>query len=81
MSETGAYWLNVDLPTKRSVLHAAACRHAHAKHDTQYKGIGQLKRDGGWLSFATPEEAQNFFRRELQANGFVSVIPCAGCLG
>ncbi len=81
MSETGTYWLHGDVPTKRSVLHAAACRHAHAKHNTQYKGIGQLKRDGGRLSVATPEEAQHFFRRSLQPNRVVSLIPCADCVG
>ncbi len=81
MQDIKAYWLNSDMPTLRAVLHVAGCLYVHAKHGTLYKRIEQLKRDGGWWRFATPEEAQSVVRHDLQPNGFVSVIPCADCLG
>ncbi len=81
MRDTEMYWLNIDRPTKRSVLHTGGCRHAQAKHETLHKGVGQLKRDGGWLSFTTQDEAQDVVRRDLQPDGFMSLIRCADCLG
>lgn len=79
MNNGEAYWMNVDKPTKRSVLHHAGCRHEHAKQETPHKGIGQLKRDGGWLSFPSRQDADQYFYRELRPKGFASIIECADC--
>lgn len=79
MSSSEAYWLNVDLPMKRAVLHYADCRHVETRQETRYKGVGEWKRDGGWISFAAQEHADEYFRQNLQAKGFQSVIGCADC--
>ena len=57
------YWLNVDIPTK-SFLHSEGCRFEVGKKATPHKGIGELKRDGGWLSFSSILEAKKFFEQK-----------------
>ncbi len=50
-------WMNVDKPTKRCTLHLSQCRFVKGKKETTYKGDGEIKRDGGWLSFQSLEGA------------------------
>ena len=51
-------WLNVDKPTKKCTLHMnSSCTYMQKKSETPYKGIGHLKRDGGWLSFNDVKQA------------------------
>lgn len=56
------YWLNVDFPTSVAVLHMSKCRHTDDIAATGLKGIGRLKRDGGWVPFESREEAENYVR-------------------
>lgn len=45
-------WVNVDIPSKHFVFHSAlSCNYVGKMEETPFKGIGRLKRDGGWLSF------------------------------
>ena len=65
-------WLNVDKPTKKCTLHMnSSCTYLQKKSETPYKGIGNLKRDGGWLSFADPKLAKLFHRRHLPEYEFI----------
>lgn len=60
------YWLNVDFPTKISKLHKSRCVHEQNKKETSLKGIGKLKRDGGWLYFETQEDAEKYWQENLK---------------
>ncbi|EHQ89894.1 hypothetical protein [Desulfosporosinus youngiae] len=52
-------WLDVDQPAKKCTLHMNDnCSYLQKKSETLYKGIGDLKRDGGWLSFTDPKLAK-----------------------
>ncbi|HBV87533.1 MAG TPA: hypothetical protein DEF42_12975 [Desulfosporosinus sp.] len=51
-------WLNVDKPLRTCTLHTDdCCIYWIKKEETNYKGLGHLKRDGGWLSFNDEKEA------------------------
>ena len=54
------FWLNVDLPTSLACLHMNSCRHARDISPTELKGVGRMKRDGGWTPFESPHEAQAY---------------------
>jgi len=53
-------WVNIDKPTKKCTIHNKDCTFAKNKEETKLKGIGSLKRDGGWLSFKTEDAAENY---------------------
>lgn len=78
MAKAAASWMNVDRHLKRCVLHQAACRYAIGKHETPFKGVGRMKRDGGWLGFGSGAEARAYYDRDLQPEGF-SLTECANC--
>jgi hypothetical protein len=63
------YWLNIDKPTQ-CVLHSEDCYYSKNKKETLLKGIGELKVDGGWLSFTSAKDARTFFSKELSLRGF-----------
>lgn len=53
-------WVNIDKPTKKITIHTDPNCIYIPKGETPYKGIERLKRDGGWLSFSTLSEAQDY---------------------
>lgn len=57
------YWVNVDIPTK-SFLHVEGCRFEVNKKETLLKGIEEIKKDGGWISFPSLSEAEKFFKQK-----------------
>ena len=60
-------WLNIDKLTKRCTLHSApTCIYLQNKEETEYKGIGELKRHGGWLEFPNETEAREFFLAKFE---------------
>lgn len=60
-------WVNVDKLTKKCTIHTnSGCRYLANKRGTRYKGIGELKRDGGWLSFPTLTNAENYCKTKHQ---------------
>ncbi len=65
MSDISGYWVNVDFTTKICTLHAPSCIYEMNKAETNYKGIGQLKRDGGWLQFESAAEAEMACRKRF----------------
>ncbi len=48
-------WLNIDIPTKTNTIHFKI-----KPPKANFKGIGELKRDGGWFKFACEEEAVKY---------------------
>lgn len=53
-------WVNVDIPTQKCTLHTnPSCTYVIRKKETPYKGVEQIKRDGGWLAFPTVSAARN----------------------
>ncbi|HBV89351.1 MAG TPA: hypothetical protein DEF42_22490 [Desulfosporosinus sp.] len=49
---------HVDKPLRTCTLHTDdSCIYWIKKGETSYKGLGHLKRDGGWLSFNDEKEA------------------------
>ena len=60
-------WVNVDKPAAKATLHADRCRYVQSKHETATKGVGELKRDGGWLSFGSIEEALDSYPNAQRA--------------
>lgn len=65
-------WVNVDKPTKKCTIHTNSdCQYVVNKRNTPYKGVGELKSDGGWLSFPTLTDAENYCKTKHQ-NYFVT---------
>jgi hypothetical protein len=45
-------WVNIDKPTQRCTIHTnRQCGFLRNKYATPLKGIGILKKNGGWISF------------------------------
>lgn len=64
-------WLNIDNPTKKCTLHSDSnCVYLKNKEETEYKGIGELKRHGGWLEFLKETEAREFYLAKLERYRF-----------
>ncbi len=68
--------VNVDKPTKKCTIHKEECRWVLRK-ETSYKGIGEIKRDGGWFGFASIGEAEDC-QKEWEAKGYI-VQRCGRC--
>ena len=80
MTESYKYWLDVDKPSGVVMLHVVGCRYEADKSDTEFKGLGHLKCDGGSLGFEAPRSRRSARARKtppLQKNGvpLVHVTP------
>ena len=54
--------MNIDKPTKTCTLHADnQCTYLKTLQDKPYRGVNELKRHGGWLSFENVREAQEYY--------------------
>jgi hypothetical protein len=71
------FWLNVDFPNQTCTLHREHCNRRPRK-EPKYKGFRVMKRDGGWLSFATDAEAETYYRGERQGKGY-KWVRCSYC--
>ena len=59
-------WMNVDIPLKSCTYHGDdSCRFVFDKGETEFKGIGSLKRDGGWLKFDKYYSASQFHKEHF----------------
>jgi hypothetical protein len=54
------FWLNVDFPTSKATLHRSSCSYAQSISATELKGIGQIKRDGGWMPAESRHQAEGY---------------------
>ncbi|TFB22870.1 hypothetical protein E3U55_06425 [Filobacillus milosensis] len=66
-------WVNIDLPTKRYTVHRE-CIYTNKMCETPYKGVGKLKRDGGWIRFRNAEAAKKRLQEEY--GQFELIIHC-----
>lgn len=68
------FWMNVDKVFKKCVIHREACPWVdwvRNEGKPEFKGIGELKRDGGWLAFDSVREAENRWREEWEPKGYI----------
>jgi hypothetical protein len=70
-----SYWVNIDFPFRSYRLHREDCRHCNPT-ETTWKGIEELKRDGGWLKFSNKKEARDYWK--LHHSNF-NWEPCKVC--
>ncbi len=75
-STEGKYWVNVDKPTKKCTIHVEGCRFERGKYEMRLKGIGELRRDGGWLSFSSLEEAEGYCNQAWKRKGHTIIRHC-----
>jgi hypothetical protein len=57
------FWVNIDKPTE-CYLHADTCGQV-LKEETPLKGINEEKAEGGWFSFNSKEEANDFLAKRF----------------
>ena len=74
-------WLVVDYPTSKATAHIAACRYTKERTETELKGVGSLREDGGWLLFSSLESAQAFVNDPMRGGPRLTFTVCADCLG
>jgi hypothetical protein len=75
---TGALHLNVDFPAKKATVHVAGCSYAPCS-ETEHKGVGVLRRDGGWFTFHSWADLEAFHRSKLSPLGVSAPRDCARC--
>lgn len=74
-------YVNIDKPLKRITVHRnQKCTYvSRYLQETDFKGVGNLKRDGGWLILRDQTEFQN--NKEVkgaQRDGY-DIIHCSKC--
>ena len=68
-------WMNVDKPTKKCTIHTdPGCQYVLNKRETPLKGVEELKSDGGWLSFASQGDADEY--RAAHFSGYAVSTCC-----
>lgn len=72
------FWLNIDFPTADAKLHRSTCDWVLKASETAYKGVGALRRDGGWLRFDSRSEAERYIEAEL-GDRRVRLSVCQDC--
>ncbi len=73
------FWMNIDKPKRRCTVHSKVCRYSIEKKETSLKGIGKVKRAGGWMPFISIEEATKYFDDEWYNLGY-TFFPCRFCI-
>ncbi|RPF53329.1 hypothetical protein [Aquisalibacillus elongatus] len=66
-------WVNIDVPTKCYTLHRE-CSYTNRMCETPYKGVGKLKRDGGWIRFRNEDIALK--RQQEEYEQYELIIHC-----
>jgi hypothetical protein len=64
-------FINIDIPTKKFTIHHQ-CVYTNKMKETSFKGIGQLKRDGGLLQIGGLKEAENLFEERYRDYTFIT---------
>jgi len=73
------YWVNIDKTKRRCTVHSEVCRYSREKRETSLKGIGAIKRAGGWMPFTSIEEARTYFDENWHRPRYTYSI-CPFCL-
>ena len=70
-------WVNVDKPTKKLTIHTdPSCEYVLNKRETNCKGIEEMKRDGGWVSFDNLEKAKYYCMGIEAEKGYDTTVCC-----
>lgn len=70
-------WVNVDKPTKKLTIHTdPSCEYVLNKRETNCKGIEEMKRDGGWVSFDSLEKAKYYCKGIEIEKGYNTTTCC-----
>ncbi len=73
------FWLNIDIPTRICTVHSDKCSFVKKIMETMFKGVGELKRDSGWLKFKSMNEINSYFKLNFEGKGFI-LRKCLVCL-
>lgn len=58
-------WIEIDKPTKQITYHFKDdCADVQKKEETEYKGVGEIKKDGGWLEFSDLSEVIEYYKEK-----------------
>lgn len=56
-------WINIDIPIKQITYHYKDnCEYVEKKKETDHTGVGEIKRDGGWLQFEDLSEVIEYYK-------------------
>jgi len=70
-------WVNVDRPTRKLTIHTnPKCEYVLNKRETNCKGIEEMKRDGGWVSFDSLEKAKYYCMGVEAERGYETTTCC-----
>ena len=54
-------WLDVDIPIKLCTYHSdEGCKYVLEKEEMKHKGVGEIKKDGGWVHFESLMAANRY---------------------
>lgn len=70
-----SYWVNIDKPRKFYRLHLESCPFCTSS-ETPYKGVNEMKRDGGWFQFESKAEARKNYTENYSD---LNWEPCKFC--
>jgi hypothetical protein len=68
------FWMNVDRVFKKCVVHREECPWVNwitNEVRPEFKGINELRCDGGWFSFTSIEEVENDYMQKWQPTGYI----------
>jgi len=66
-------WLNIDLPLKTCTYHGSkGCQFVFEKSETNFKGLEEIKRDGGWMEFSNLLAALRFHDENFHRFKFIN---------
>ncbi|GGG18720.1 hypothetical protein GCM10010916_39380 [Paenibacillus abyssi] len=59
--------MNIDRPNQKCTVHeSSSCKYAAKRSETLFKGINELKRDGGWLDFRDLASAKAYHKQNFE---------------
>ena len=76
-------WMNIDKVFRTCVIHRDECPWVRwvMNNKPQFKGINEMKRDGGWFSFSSLREAESRWRDEWESKEYVISMDGCHCYG
>jgi hypothetical protein len=67
------FWVNVQVRSKACIVHTSDC--SYKPKISKTKGVGELRAEGGWFSFAAKDEAFAFCHKQEGYN----ILTCKYC--
>jgi hypothetical protein len=55
-------WIHVDIPTRQITYHYKDdCSYVEKMQETELKGVGEIRAEGGWLQFTDLSEVIEYY--------------------